>query len=147
MLSSQDRHSGLAPGKPLPETATTGPMKSLPASNPFTGNAFAISEGGQLYQWFNCVGCHSNGGGGIGPSLMDTQWVYGSSPTKIYETISKGREHGMPAFGSKLPEYQIWQLVAYVRSLSGQQPRSATAARQDSLQVQDTDIRKRVQMP
>ena len=67
MLSSQDRGSGLAPGQPLPETATTGPMKSLPASNPFTGNAFAIAEGGRLYQWFNCVGCHSNGGGGIGP--------------------------------------------------------------------------------
>ncbi|HWR53839.1 MAG TPA: c-type cytochrome, partial [Bryobacteraceae bacterium] len=111
------------------------------------GNAFAIAEGGRLYQWFNCVGCHSNGGGGIGPSLMDQQWIYGGSPTKIYETIAKGREKGMPAFGSKVPEYQIWQLVAYVRSLSGQQPRSATAARQDSLQVQDTDIRKRVQMP
>jgi cytochrome c oxidase cbb3-type subunit III len=39
--------------------------------NPYDDNAYAISEGKRLYVWFNCVGCHFHGGGGIGPALMD----------------------------------------------------------------------------
>ena len=40
---------------------------------------------------------------------------------------------GMPSFGGKIPSYQVWQLVAYVRSLGGLQPKSATSARSDDL--------------
>jgi cytochrome c oxidase cbb3-type subunit 3 len=147
MLSAGDRQSNLTPGTRQPETAAAGTVRNLPASSPFTGNAYAISEGQRLYQWFNCAGCHANGGGGIGPSLMDKQWTYGGSPRNVYESVAKGRANGMPAWGAKVPEYQIWQLVAYVRSLSGDQPRSATPARQDSIQVQNTDIRKRTPAP
>jgi cytochrome c oxidase cbb3-type subunit 3 len=39
----------------------------------------------------------------------------------------------MPAFGGKIPEYQLWQLVAYVRSLSGQQPATAAPGRNDHM--------------
>src|ERR1044071_3848683 len=43
-------------------------------------NAYAIAEGKRLYTQLNCVGCHANGGGGMGPPLMDDKWIYGSAP-------------------------------------------------------------------
>ena len=33
----------------------------------------------------------------------------------------------MPSFRGKIPDDQIWQLVAYVRSLSGHAPKDARA--------------------
>ena len=103
--------------------------------NPYGYNAFGISEGKRLYTWFNCVGCHANGGGGMGPPLMDERWIYGSDPENIFATIEEGRPNGMPSFRGKLPEYQVWQLVAYVRSLSGNVPKDAAGGRQDNMQV------------
>src|SRR3954451_24935671 len=41
-------------------------------------NAYQLSQGKQLFKWFNCVGCHANGGGGSGPALMDDKSIYGS---------------------------------------------------------------------
>src|SRR5207253_2077767 len=76
--------------------------------------------GKQLYARLNCVGCHANGGGGIGPPLMDPAWIYGGFPSAIYESIVEGRPNGMPAFGGRLADSQAWQLVAYVQALSGQ---------------------------
>jgi cytochrome c oxidase cbb3-type subunit 3 len=41
----------------------------------------------------------------------------------------------MPSFRNKIPEQQVWQLVAYVRSLSGLVPSSARSARSDAMQT------------
>jgi cytochrome c oxidase cbb3-type subunit III len=103
--------------------------------NPYVYNAFAISEGKRLYTWFNCVGCHAHGGGGMGPPLMDDRWIYGSDPENIFATIVEGRPNGMPSFRGKIPDYQVWQLVAYVQSLSGNVPKDAASGRQDNMQV------------
>ena len=104
--------SGLRPG---PRAA---PSANQPG--PYEGNAWAVSEGQRNFRQFNCVGCHFNGGGGIGPALMDRQWIYGSKPAQIFASIVEGRPNGMPAFQGKLTDQQVWELVAYVRSLSGQ---------------------------
>ena len=53
---------------------------------------------------------------------MDDQWIYGSRPEQIYTDIVQGRPNGMPSFRGKIPDYQVWELVAYVRSMSGQLP-------------------------
>lgn len=103
--------------------------------NPYEGNAHAIAEGKRLYTWFNCVGCHSHGGGGMGPPLMDDEWIYGSDPEQIFATILEGRPNGMPSFRGKMPEYQVWQLAAYVQSMSGMVPRDAAPGRDDSMFV------------
>ena len=87
--------------------------------NSYEENAYAVSQGQRLFGWYNCVGCHSHGGGGSGPALMDDKWIYGHEPANIYETIVQGRPNGMPSFAGKIPEGQVWQLVAYVRSMSG----------------------------
>jgi cytochrome c oxidase cbb3-type subunit 3 len=103
--------------------------------NPYEHNAWAISEGKRLYTWYNCVGCHSNGGGGMGPPLMDDKWIYGSDPENIFATIVEGRPNGMPSFRGKMPEYQVWQLAAYVASMSGMVPKDAAGGRSDNMQV------------
>jgi cytochrome c oxidase cbb3-type subunit III len=100
-----------------------------------TATASAIAEGKRLYQQFNCVGCHGHGGGGIGPPLMDAEWIHGSEPHVIGTVIVEGSPNGMPAFRGKIPDAQLWQLVAYVRSLSGLLPPDTAPGRSDHMQV------------
>jgi len=88
-----------------------------------------IAAGKQLFAAMNCNGCHFNGGGGIGPPLMDNVWIYGDSIENIAATIREGRPNGMPSFRGFLPEEQIWQVAAYVRSLS-KPPPGQTAAQE-----------------
>lgn len=102
-------------------------------SERYEKNAYNLSEGKRLYIAFNCVGCHGHGGGGMGPPLMDEQWLYGHEPEQIHESIASGRPNGMPSFGRRVPAYQIWQMVAYVRSLSGWAPLDAAPGRDDDM--------------
>jgi cytochrome c oxidase cbb3-type subunit 3 len=81
-------------------------------------NAEAVVTGKRLFGQYNCSGCHSNGGGGMGPSLMDDEWIYGGRLEQIHQTLVEGRPNGMPAWGGKIPDQQLWQLAAYVRSMS-----------------------------
>jgi cytochrome c oxidase cbb3-type subunit III len=103
------------------------------AGSPFQENAWGISEGKRLYENFNCAGCHAHGGGGMGPALMDEAWIYGSQPRNIFATIVEGRPNGMPAFRDRITDTQVWQIVAYVQSLSGQAPIAALPGRSDHL--------------
>lgn len=107
--------------------------------NPYEDNAYAVAEGQRLYEWFNCVGCHAHGGGGMGPPLMDDQWIYGGAPQNIFATIVEGRPNGMPAFGHKLSPTEVWQLVAYVRSLSGQVRKDVASGRTDHMNVKESE--------
>ena len=126
------------------------PGSAVPASavkHPYEENAYAISEGKRLYEWFNCVGCHFHGGGGIGPPLMDDQWIYGSEPENIFATIVQGRPNGMPSFRGKMPDYQVWQLAAYVRSLSGLIAQDVAPGRSDHMNVKKPEQSKEAEQP
>ena len=104
-----------------------------------------INEGGRLYNWYNCSGCHANGAGGIGPPLIKQQWIYGGEPANVFDTIVKGRPNGMPSWGGRIPEYQIWQIVAFVQSLNQKQPQSAISPRQDTIEQNPENIKNKVQ--
>jgi cytochrome c oxidase cbb3-type subunit 3 len=114
----------LQPGAPEP---------NVEVKNDYEENAYAMNEGKRLFTWFNCVGCHANGGGGMGPALMDEKWIYGSQPEQIFSTIVEGRPNGMPSFRGKIPDYQVWQLAAYVRSMSGLAAKGAAPGRNDDM--------------
>jgi cytochrome c oxidase cbb3-type subunit 3 len=122
-------------------------MPVIGGQGPYDRNAWAVSEGKRLYAWYNCVGCHANGGGGMGPPLMDDQWIYGSEPAQIHATIVEGRPNGMPSFGGKIPDQQIWQIVAYVRSLSGQLPKDVRSTRTDHMSAHPSDQARRKEQP
>ena len=123
--------SGLNPG------ATSLP--SPPASNMYEESAYAVSEGQKLFDEYNCSGCHAHGGGGIGPALMDNNWIYGSEPANIFATIMQGRPNGMPSFRNRIPEYQGWELAAYVRSLSGLLPKGVSPNRPDHMNYKPSE--------
>lgn len=102
-----------------------GPPRDTPQPrNPLGDAPGTLQEGRRLFVAFNCSGCHGgHGGGGMGPSLRDERWLYGSSDAQVYDSIASGRAHGMPAWGTMLPESEIWKLTAYVRSLrTGDEP-------------------------
>jgi cytochrome c oxidase cbb3-type subunit III len=119
----------LSPGPGGPTEQRSGLGKD------YEENAYHISQGQRFYVWFNCNGCHANGGGDSGPALMDDRWIYGGEIDQIYLTIVQGRPNGMPAFGGKVPSQQLWQLSAYVRSLGGHGPKAARPSRDDHIQV------------
>lgn len=96
-----------------------GPDRPGPTlRNPYADDRQVLDEGRRLFVWYNCAGCHGDhGGGGMGPSLRDSAWVYGSGDGDIFASITEGRAYGMPAWGSKLPSDQIWKLVTYIQSM------------------------------
>jgi cytochrome c oxidase cbb3-type subunit 3 len=114
-----------AQGPGLQETQTTRSFDDH--------NAWEMAQGERLFGWYNCAGCHSRGGGGgMGPSLSDDRWFYGDRPQDIYKTIMEGRPNGMPSFKGRIPEDQAWQIVAFVRSLSGLAATNAAPSRSES---------------
>jgi cytochrome c oxidase cbb3-type subunit 3 len=123
--------SDLRPGD---RPALKSGSKPTPDRSHLDENAYAVNQGKRLFRWYNCSGCHGGGGGGgMGATLSDAGWRYGHEPAAIYATIVEGRPNGMPAFGGRIPDDQVWQLVAYVRSLSGQLRKDVAPSRSDSL--------------
>lgn len=127
-------HAGNAP--PLP-----------PVANAYQENAYAMAQGQRLFTAYNCNGCHANGGGGSGPALMDDVWIYGSAPQNIFATIVEGRPNGMPSFRGRIPDDQVWQITAYVRSLSGLAPFDAAPSRRDAMEAKLPEGRTPPQPP
>jgi len=144
-LAACDREERHSRSKPIAETIPAGesPDTIYPGSGTappldaraalYDNNAPALAQGQTLYTQMNCVGCHSHGGGGMGPPLMDDQWRYGGRIDQIAATIAEGRPNGMPAWRGKLTQDQIWKLAAYVRSMSGQPSKDAVNSRAEAM--------------
>lgn len=97
------------------------PLQVTPITvkNPYEGDKRAIDTGGKLFVGYNCIDCHgADGSGAMGPSFQDGRWHFGGSPAEVFESIYQGRPDGMPAWGGRISNEQIWMLTAYVRSLS-----------------------------
>jgi cytochrome c oxidase cbb3-type subunit 3 len=119
------------------------PQQQAEVKSPYQDNAWGIGEGKRLYSAFNCAPCHGvNGGGAIGPALMDDKWIYGSKPDQIFASIAQGRPDGMPSFGGHIPTQQIWQLVAYVESMSGQVTSTTAPGRNDAQNTGEPESRR-----
>jgi len=107
-----EHSENLPPGFPLS-------LKPVAIRNPHEGDANAIGTGGKLFIAYNCLDCHgAEGSGAMGPSFQDGRWHFGGSAGEVFESIYQGRPDGMPAWGGRITDDQIWMLTAYVRSLS-----------------------------
>ena len=71
--------------------------------------------------------------------LADDEWIYGSDPANIFATITEGRPNGMPPFRGRLPNYQVWELVAYVRALGGLQGKAIRTTRDDHMMYKESE--------
>lgn len=92
--------------------------------NPLRGNADAIATGEGLFASKGCFACHGQGaaGGAIGPSLMDGEWLYGTTDEVVFDVIANGRMDGklgkgpMPPQGGTTSEIEIKQILAWIAS-------------------------------
>ena len=141
-IAQADAQPALQPGKEGPG------MKAIASAGGYNETAaYEVSQGKTLFRWFNCVGCHAQGGGAIGPALMDDKWIYGKEPDDIFTTIMDGRPNGMPSFRGRIPEAQAWQIVAYVRSMSGQLGSATAPGRTDSISPGEPEAARERERP
>ena len=97
--------------------------------NPMLPDAQSIARGQQLYE-ANCAACHGLEGYGNGPAaealpIKPPNFTDGHTDThpdgNLHYWIENGIiESGMPAWGEKFDDSDIWHLVNYIRRLSAQ---------------------------
>jgi cytochrome c oxidase cbb3-type subunit 3 len=75
----------------------------------------AIAAGQVVFET-NCYMCHGMGlEGGIGPSMLDDEWIHGNTPEAVIGVIENGVvEKGMLAWGPILGAEKVNQAAAYV---------------------------------
>lgn len=97
--------------------------------NPFAGDAKAVKIGESQFR-ANCAFCHGLGarGGGRGPDLTRAQKRHGNSDADIFRTINEGvpgtamPPNGATQQGVGMTEEEIWQVIAYIRSVQAKAP-------------------------
>ena len=106
------------------------------ATNPGPSTPESVASGGKLYARY-CVTCHGKEGKGDGlggaklepkPSnLTDAEWKHGPTDGEIFQVIHDGAKNtGMRAFGSRMTERELWDVVNYIRTLSAASPSPPT---------------------
>ncbi len=119
-------------GRDIAHPARPHEGREAPAvRNPVTATPDSVAAGAEAYA-AHCATCHGPTGRGDGrlaaataaygarPSnLADPTWQHGGSDTEIFAVIRDGigPDYAMDAFGGRLAEPDIWNLVNYLRSL------------------------------
>jgi putative heme-binding domain-containing protein len=94
--------------------------EALPAKNPLDGNAQAISNGKAMFRT-RCAGCHGpDARGFLGPDLTG-YWAAGGADDRMFEIVRRGvpGTEMPPSDPLRVLDKDIWQTLAYVRTLSG----------------------------
>lgn len=89
-----------------------------------------------------CASCHGSDlrGGGLGPDLLDEEWLYGREREDLFRVISDGvLDREMPAFGVSLSERQIDEIITYIETVRVN-PDDAPVAAPDTLGTLDYAI-------
>jgi putative heme-binding domain-containing protein len=97
--------------------------------NPLSGEPKA-AKAGEFEFRINCAFCHGLGarGGGRGPDLTRAHKRHGDSDADLFQNISQGIPGTvMPANGTNgqgvgMTDDEIWQIIAYLRSVQVQSP-------------------------
>lgn len=108
------------------------PAEFASATNPFEGDADAVTQGQQLFA-SNCAGCHGNEGAGDGAAgasldpkpanLQNT--AKETDPAYQHWVITKGGaaaglSPSMPAYEGILTDEDVWRIVTYLEGTYGQ---------------------------
>jgi len=104
-----------------PATAPQAAPQADVISNPFANDPAAPAAGKAVFE-STCAACHGAGAAGSerAPALNTGTFRHGGSDQDIFQTIRSGVSGTlMPSF-SGLPSDNVWRLVSYIKSLSGQ---------------------------
>lgn len=82
-----------------------------------------LKLGEETYQ-STCVSCHGgNMEGGIGPNLVDDEWIHGSDFESIANVITEGiAAKGMPAWGSIIGPTKVGAVTSFILSKQTGEP-------------------------
>jgi len=99
---------------------------------PALTDAAALASGKEIYMT-NCAACHvADGGGLVGPNLVDNMWKNGGGMKNVFTTISDGVTNtAMRAWksgGGALTAKQRQEVSSFVLSLQGTTPANPKAA-------------------
>lgn len=105
--------------------AQYGPLFAKYASMPIIDVAKdkqALEMGQRLFA-NNCAQCHgADARGSFGfPNLADNDWLYGSAPEQIEQTIINGRSGAMPAWEAALGNQGVIDVSNFVMTLGGRE--------------------------
>jgi cytochrome c oxidase cbb3-type subunit III len=109
---------GYAEAQPRAYDRTPAGAQSPPTKNPLEGNAQAIGNGGAMFR-NRCAGCHGpDARGYLGPDLTGF-WAAGGADERMFEIVRRGvaGTEMPPADPQRVPDRDIWQMLAYVRTL------------------------------
>jgi cytochrome c oxidase cbb3-type subunit 3 len=89
----------------------------------FDQSPTALAAGKSIYET-NCVACHAaDGGGGVGPNLVDDYWLHGGAIKDVFTVVKYGVvEKGMVPWEDQLSPEQIQQVSSFILSLKGTTP-------------------------
>lgn len=111
-------------------------MEKVPAREHERANAMAsdpdAAAAGQLLFEEHCSHCHGKDANGKGkrPSLRSERVQGQATPGDLHWILVNGSlGRGMPSWGSKLPDPQLWQIITYVKSLKNQTQSASGEAR------------------
>lgn len=110
------------------EKRVTGPTQPQTAPNGAADPRIAmrqsrfeqISQGGRYFAWYGCGSCHAQGAPGI-RELGDPHRRNVRGFDQVYRAIA-GHPGVSPPYANRIPADQLWQLTAYVQSLTSLDP-------------------------
>ncbi len=94
------------------------PVREHDRTNPAAGNPQAMAAGQLLFS-DHCSKCHGEDAGGKSgrPSLRSDRVQVEATPGDLHWLLVNGSlRKGMPSW-SRLPDQQLWQIIAYLKSL------------------------------
>jgi putative heme-binding domain-containing protein len=102
-----------------PDNRVQASAQPRPTANPLEGNAQAVSTGGAMFRT-RCAGCHGpDARGYLAPDLTG-YWAAGGADDRMFDTVRRGvaGTDMPPADPSRVPDREIWQVLAYLRTLA-----------------------------
>lgn len=92
----------------------------------YLSDASALDAGKKIFVTA-CAACHAaDGGGTVGPNLVDEYWLHGGSMADVFKSIKYGwPEKGMKSWKDDYSPVQIAQLASYIKSIKGKKPATA----------------------
>lgn len=98
-------------------------LRGLVAGEPAPAADSALLRGAQVFA-VQCAGCHGPAGeGALGPGLHPSSLLSRSGPAEILAMLAAGRPSlGMPAFGGRLSQGELDDLVTLLQALQSRGP-------------------------
>jgi cytochrome c oxidase cbb3-type subunit 3 len=89
-----------------------------PTRNPLEGDPAAIKAGMGIFR-ARCADCHGVDARGVRGPDISRVWAEGRTDAGLFQTLRDGvRDTEMPSVGTRTSDIEIWQILAYVRTLA-----------------------------